>query len=84
MSRRPVLRNLEKDDVSDDLLEQVFDCLVRDLSGFALQLHCKPSSTPAQMELCQKMLRKPAPDAAAERVFTEQVWPLREAYEMNP
>ncbi|MDP1828028.1 MAG: acyl-CoA dehydrogenase [Archangium sp.] len=78
-------RNLERDDVSDDLLEQVFDCLVRDFSGFALQLYCKPSSTPAQMELCQKMLRKPAPDAArAERVFTGQVWPLREAYEMSP
>lgn len=77
-------RNLEKD-LPDDVLGQIFDCLVRDLSGFALQLYGKPSSTPAQMELCQKMLRKPAPDAArAERVFAEHLWPLRDAYEMSP
>ncbi len=78
-------RNLEKADVSDDLLEQIFDCLVRDLSGFALQIHNKPSSTPAQMALCQQMLRKPVPNAErAERVFTEHIWPLRDAYEMTP
>lgn len=78
-------RNLEKDELPDDVLGQIFDCLVRDVSGFALQLYSKPSSTPAQMELCQKMIRKPVPDQArAERVFNEHVWPLRDAYEMSP
>ena len=78
-------RNLDTDELSDDLLDQIFDCLVRDVSAFALQLYSKPSSTPAQMELCQKMIRKPAPDAArAERIFTEHIWPLRDAYEMSP
>lgn len=78
-------RNLERGELSDDVLAQIFDCLVRDLSGFALQLYGKPSSTPAQMELCQKMIRKPAPDAArAERVFLEHVLSEKDAYEMRP
>lgn len=78
-------RNLERAELSDDVLAQIFDCFIRDFSGFALQLYGKPSSTPAQMELCQKMIRKPAPDAArAERVFLEQVLSQKDAYEMRP
>jgi len=70
--------------VSDDLVDQIFDGLVRDVSRFALQLHSKPGSTPAQMEYCLKMLRKPAVDASRfERVW-EEVYALKDAYEMNP
>jgi acyl-CoA dehydrogenase len=78
-------RNLEREELSDDLLAQIFDVFIRDLSGFALQLFGKPSSTPAQMALCQRMIRKPAPDAArAERVFVEHVLSQKDAYEMRP
>jgi acyl-CoA dehydrogenase len=36
------------------------------------------------MELCLRMLRKPAVDTARfERVWKEQVLPLKDAYEMN-
>ncbi len=58
---------------------------MRDFSRHALTLHSKPSSTPQQMELCLRMLRKPAVDAARfERVWKEQVLPLKDAYEMAP
>ena len=46
------------------MVDQIFDFMVRDFSKFALQLYCKPSSTPAQMDLCLKMIRKPVVDAA--------------------
>lgn len=70
--------------VNDDLVDQIFDVMVRDLSGFALQLHGKPSSTGPQMDYCLKMIRKPAaPGERYQRVWQE-VHALQDAYEMNP
>ena len=72
-------------EVGKDLVDQVFDFMVRDFSKFALQLHSKPSATQAQMEYCLKMLRKPVHDEARyDRVWKEQVFALKDAYEMNP
>jgi acyl-CoA dehydrogenase len=80
-----ILENASTYAVGDDLLDQIFDVLVRDLSRHALQLHSKPSSTPVQMDLCLRMIRKPAVDPARfDRVWKEQVYALRDAYEMNP
>ncbi len=58
--------------VSDDLLDQIFDFMVRDFSKFALQLYSKTSSTQVQMGLALKMLRKPVADQARfEKVLAE-------------
>ena len=70
--------------VGDDLVDQIFDVLVRDVSKFALQLHSKPSSTDAQMAFCLKMLRRPAQDAGRYERVWQEVYGLRDAYEMNP
>jgi acyl-CoA dehydrogenase len=80
-----ILENAATYAVGDDLLNQIFDALVRDFSRHALALHSKPSSTPQQMDLCLRMLRKPAVDPGRfERVWKEQVYPLKDLYEMNP
>ena len=80
-----VLENARLYDVGDDLVDQIFDCLVRDMSKFALQLYGKPSSTPAQMDLCRRMIVKPAVDPARyDRVWQDHVLALAGAYEMNP
>lgn len=77
-------RNLSRDELSDDLLDQIFDFMVRDFSRYALQLYSKPSSTPAQMAICQKMIFRPVVDAArAGRVWSHEVFALRDAYQMN-
>jgi acyl-CoA dehydrogenase len=68
--------------VGDDLVDQIFDCLVRDFSKHALQLHSKPISTPRQMELCLRMLRKPVVDFARFGRVWEQALGLKEAYEL--
>jgi acyl-CoA dehydrogenase len=79
-----ILENARLYAVDDDTVDQVFDCMVRDFSKYALQLYSKPSSTPAQMELCLKMIRKPAADTArSARVWQNAVYALRDAYEMN-
>jgi acyl-CoA dehydrogenase len=80
-----VLENAEIYEVEPTLVDQIFDVLVRDFSKFAVQLLGKPSSTPAQVEHCLAMIRKPAVDEARyDRVWQEQVYALRDEYEMNP
>jgi acyl-CoA dehydrogenase len=70
--------------IDDDLVDQIFDVLVRDVSKFALQLYSKPSSTAVQMEYSLSMLRRPLEDADRyERVWRE-AYALKDAYEMNP
>ncbi|HET6488442.1 MAG TPA: acyl-CoA dehydrogenase [Syntrophales bacterium] len=80
-----VLENARIYNVDRDLLDQIFDFMVRDFSKYALQLYHKPSSTQMQMELCMKMIRKPAVDEARyERVLKNHVYALKDVYEMNP
>ena len=38
--------------MEDDLLDEIFDFMVRDFSKYALQLYHKPSNTQKQKELC--------------------------------
>jgi acyl-CoA dehydrogenase len=79
-----ILENAAACAVSGDLLDQIFDFMVRDLSKHALNIYGKPSSTPQQMDYCMKMLRKPAVDAARFGRVWEEVYGLKEAYDMNP
>ncbi|MDX9723418.1 MAG: hypothetical protein RBU37_21905 [Myxococcota bacterium] len=78
-------RGLHPEELSLDLVEQIFDFMVRDFSTYALQLYHKPSSTPKQMELALALIAKPVGDAERfERVWRDELWPLRDAYEMSP
>lgn len=77
-------RNMNPDEVSDDLLDQIFDFMVRDFSKYALQLYSKPSSTAKQMDLCTRMIMKPVTDVALfDRVWTGQVFAQKGAYKMS-
>ena len=72
-------------ELSTDLLAEIFDVFIRDLSRYALQLYSKRSSTAQQMELCQRMVGKPALDTArSERIWIEHVFALKGQYSMNP
>lgn len=80
-----ILESAPIEGAGNDLLDQIFDVLVRDVSRHALALHNKPGSTAQQMELSLRMLRKPAPDPARfGRVWSGHVLPLKDAYEMRP
>ena len=79
------LENARIYQVDDDLVDQIFDFMVQDLSRFALQLYSKPSSTPQQMEYFLRMIKKPAVNLVRyQRVWKEYVHALNGAYEMNP
>jgi acyl-CoA dehydrogenase len=80
-----IIENAGIQGIDDDVIDQIFDFMVRDFSRHALRLYSKPSSTEAQMALCLEMIRKPVLDAARfDRVWENQVSVLRDTYEMNP
>ena len=80
-----IIEKWQMDGLGEDLLEQIFDFMVRDFAKFALQLYSKTSSTDDQMEGCLKMIRKPVVDEARfQRVWQKEVVTLTDSYEMNP
>jgi acyl-CoA dehydrogenase len=79
-----ILENAPVHSVEDDVLDQIFDVLVRDFSKFSLQLYSKTSSTTTQRLFCRRMIRKPVVDHARfERVWEDHVYALDGAYRMN-
>ena len=80
-----ILENARIYDVSDDLVGEIFDFLVRDFSAAALQMVTSYDLTAEQEEYFRRMLKKPASDRKRfERLWTEEVFPLKGAYVMNP
>jgi len=80
-----IIEKWQLEGLGEDLLEQIFDFMVRDFSKFALQLYSKTNSTEAQMAGCLKMIRKPVVDEARfQRVWQGEVLKLVDAFEMNP
>jgi acyl-CoA dehydrogenase len=80
-----ILENAPVYGIDDDLLDQIFEFMVRDLSEHALGLLAQPSSNDTQLERCRDMIRKPAHDPARyQRVWKHHVEPLDGAYAMSP
>jgi len=72
-------------DVEDDLLDEIFDGMVRDFSKFALSLHMKPSNSEKQRSLSLKMIKPPVPDEKRfEKIWETHVYALKGQYSMNP
>jgi len=79
-----ILENAPVHKIDKDIIDQMFDCFVRDFSNFALQLYSKPMTTEKQMEYCMKLIRKPAVDEARyERVWKNYVFSLKDTYTMS-
>ena len=79
-----IIESSEFETVDTDLLDQIFDFMIRDFSKYALALYHKPSSREAQMQCCLNMIKKPEVDPARfERVW-QKVKALEDSYEMTP
>ena len=80
-----LLENAAIYDIENDLVDEMFDVLVRDMSSFAVDLHAKAGTTNEQGALCLGMVRKPAPDVDRyQRIWTDHVYALRDTYTMTP
>lgn len=70
--------------IEDDLLDQIFDFMIRDFSKFALKLFSKTSSNQLQMFFSRLMIRKPKPNQKRfDKIWNSHVYKLCEAYSMN-
>jgi acyl-CoA dehydrogenase len=67
-----------------DVIDQVFDVLVRDFSAYAVDLHGKASSTKEQQLWALEHIRKPASGTARYDKVWQQVRDLSGTYEMRP
>jgi len=77
-----ILESARIQNMSNELVDQIFDCLVRDLSRYALDFYSRTSSTEKQMELALKIIHKPAFDQARYDKVWQEVLSLKDAYEM--
>ncbi len=80
-----IIETYHMDQIESDLVEQIFDVMIRDFSEFALKLYAKPVTTPGQMAFCMKMIRKPVTDTDRfDRIWKTHVMALKDTYEMAP
>ncbi len=79
-----VLENARIYAVEDDIIDQIFDFMVRDFSSHALQLYSKSSTTKLQMRLCSLMIKKPDVSISRFKQLWEQhVYTLKDQYTMR-
>jgi len=79
-----VLEQAGLTELDRDIVDQIFDVLVRDFSAYAVALHGKASSTAAQQEWALANVRKPVTDVTRFDRLWQQVQALSGAYEMQP
>jgi len=79
-----ILENVKIYNIENDIVDQIFDFMVRDFSKFALQMYSKSSSTRRQMRLCSMMIKKPAVNKDRfNRVWENYVYSLKDQYIMS-
>lgn len=70
--------------IEDDLLDEIFDFMVRDFSKYALTLYSKPSNSDAQKDFCMKMINSPVPNEKRFlSIWENKVYALKGAYTIN-
>jgi len=78
-----ILENAMIEGSDDELLNQVFDLLVRDFSAYAVGLHGKPGNTERQRELLLGLIRAPSADPEQfGKVWQEQIYALKGQYQL--
>ncbi|RLE28745.1 MAG: acyl-CoA dehydrogenase [Acidobacteria bacterium] len=80
-----ILESAKLQDVDNQLLDQIFDFMVRDFSLHALNLYSTTSTTSEQADHCLKMIHRPAIDESRfTSVWERFVLVQKDAYEMSP
>lgn len=79
-----LIENAKIKNIDDDLLDTIFDLLVRDFSKYALELNLNKSSSEKQMEIFMRMVKKPVNDMDKyNRVWENHVYAQKDVYDMN-
>ncbi len=79
-----ILENQPIFGVEDDLIDEIFDFMVRDFSKYALNIHSKPSNSDKQKELSLAVIKSPvADDEKFKRIWENQVYAMKDQYQMR-
>ena len=80
-----IIEKFQLDNFDADILEQIFDFMIRDFSRYALNLYSKTNTTAPQKYFCKRMIRKPVKNTVrSERVLQNHIYSLKDQYEMSP
>ena len=79
-----IIEKFQLDNFDADILEQIFDFMIRDFSRYALNLYSKTNTTAPQKYFCKRMIRKPDKNTdRSKRVLQNHIYSLKDQYEMN-
>ena len=79
-----IIEKFQLDNFDTDILDQIFDFMIRDFSRYALNLYSKPNTTAPQKYFCKRMIRKPVKNTdRSKRVLQNHIYSLKDQYEMN-
>ncbi|TXI61167.1 acyl-CoA dehydrogenase [Mycolicibacterium mageritense] len=79
-----ILEQAGIEDADTDILDQLFEVLVTDMSTHATELHCHPDATAAQKQRALDIIRQPVADAGRRDRVVGKVRDLAGRYEMKP
>ena len=80
-----ILENAKILNIEDDLVDQIFDFMVRDFSKFALQLNQKGSMSMIQQEVTKRMIQRPAAcEKRQNNIWENYAYAMKDQFEMNP
>ncbi len=80
-----IIEKFHMDRFEQDLLEQIFDFMIRDFSSYSLALYSRPDTSEEQARYCRKIICRPHEDAQRfENIWKNHVMALKDCYEMNP
>jgi len=79
-----ILENKAIKGIEDELIEEIFDFMIRDFSKYAVNILTKPSNSETQTELAKAFIQSPVPNAKRfEKIYQEQVYTLKGNYQMR-
>lgn len=80
-----VLENAKINTIEKEIIDEIFNFMIRDISGYALNVILNFNNSEAQEGYLYKMIKKPIYNKEiSDKVWEEQVLSLIGAYEMNP
>jgi len=79
-----ILENKSIKGIEDDLIDEIFDVLIRDFSKYAVNILTKPSNSSVQQEMARALIKVTVPNAERfEKIYQEQVYALKGNYQMR-
>jgi acyl-CoA dehydrogenase len=79
-----ILENARIYNTKEDLIDQIFDFMIRDFSKYALQLYSKPQSSKLQRWFCKRMIKRPkVNETRFNSIWENHVFSLKDMYTMK-